>query len=54
MKDQQYTYRVDGPGFTATVTATESFNVGSIMQAIMDATLGVGDQITVTRLPGER
>ena len=49
MPDQNYTYRVDGRGFIVTVTATEDVPVGTIVQAIMDATLGLGDQIVITR-----
>lgn len=47
---QQDHYRIDGVGFVVTVTG-DQIPVGSIVQAVMDATLSTGDSITVTRLP---
>lgn len=41
-------YVVVGDGFTVEISG-EEIPVGSILQGIVDATLGTGDSITVTR-----
>lgn len=45
-----YTYRIEGDGFTVEVRGNEKMQVGGIVQGIMDATLGTGESIKVTRL----
>jgi hypothetical protein len=45
-----YTYKIEGDGFSLTIKGAEDFKVGHIVEGVMDATLGVGDSITVTRL----